>query len=61
MDTITLVKYAIGALLILAGVALIYVGKVTEGMAVIALGLGLLGYQIGERQGIKKGMMVKGP
>ena len=55
MDIMTMAKYAVGALLIIAGVALIYVNKVTEGMTVIALGLGMLGYQLGERAGIKKG------
>jgi len=56
IDMITLAKYAVGALLIMAGVGLVYIGKTTEGLAVIAIGLGLLGYSIGERQGLKKGL-----
>jgi hypothetical protein len=53
IDVMQLAKYGIGALLIIAGVALIYIGKPTEGMVVVGLGMGLLGYQFGYTSGIK--------
>jgi hypothetical protein len=56
VDIMTLAKYAVGALLVIAGVLLIYIGKVSEGLTVIALGLGLLGYTVGEQRGYKKGL-----
>jgi hypothetical protein len=43
IDIITLVKYAVGALLIIAGVALIFVGQPDKGIAIIAVGIALIG------------------
>ena len=51
-----LLKYLIGSILIIADAALFYVGKPSEGMSIVAIGLGILGVgAIGYTYGYSKG------
>ena len=59
MDPNQTVKYIVGALLIIAGAALFYMNMPTYGMGLVALGLGVLGYSVGNTAGYKAGVAYK--
>ena len=59
IDTNTLIRYAVGALLIIAGAVLFYIGKYNEGLSVLGMGLavlgvGTVGYALGYRRASAK-------
>ena len=53
-DTPTLMRYAVGSVVIIAGAALVYIGKPDYGLPIIVIGLGLFGYAVGYTRGFAK-------